>query len=99
MRNARENLKFLDDLAKAATGAIGQFGEVRHHLRTLVKERVDQALERMDLVSREEFDRVAAMAEKARLRQEQLEKRLSALEGRKSRKPAPAKKTGRKTKK
>jgi BMFP domain-containing protein YqiC len=84
MRNARQNLKFLDDLAKAATGALGSFSEIRTHIRALVKERVDQVLDQMDMVSRDEFDRVAAMAEKARLRQEALEDRLAALEGKKS---------------
>ena len=34
----------------------------------------------MDMVSREEFERVEAVAEKARERQQELEKRLSALE-------------------
>ena len=96
MRNARQNLKFLDDLARAATGALGSFSEVRHHLRALVKERVDAALDQMDVVSREEFDSVAAMAEKARLRQEELEKRLAALEGKKTtKKPAAKAKTAK----
>ncbi|TAL26971.1 MAG: accessory factor UbiK family protein [Alphaproteobacteria bacterium] len=80
MRSARDNLKFLDDLAKVATGAIGSFSEVRHQVRNLVKERVDQLMGQMDMVSREEFERVEAVAERARLRQEELEKRLTALE-------------------
>jgi BMFP domain-containing protein YqiC len=80
MRSARDNLKFLDDLAKVATGAIGSFSEIRHQVRNLVKERVDQLMGQMDMVSRAEFERVEAVAEKARLRQEELEKRLAALE-------------------
>jgi BMFP domain-containing protein YqiC len=80
MRSARDNLKFLDDLAKVATGAIGSFSEVRHQVRSLVKERVDHMMGQMDLVSREEFERVEAVAEKARTRQEELEKRIAALE-------------------
>lgn len=80
MRSTRDNLKFLDDLAKVATGAIGSFSEVRHQVRTLVKERVDHLMGQMDMVSREEFERVEAVAEKARERQQELEKRLSALE-------------------
>lgn len=80
MRSARDNLKFIDDLARVATGAFGSFGEIRHHLKALIKERVEQALAQMDLVSREEFDRVEAMAEKARTIQMDLEKRLAALE-------------------
>lgn len=80
MRSARDNLKFLDDLAKVATGAIGSLSEVRTQLRALVKERVDETMSRLDMVSRSEFERVEALAEKARARQEDLEKRLSALE-------------------
>jgi BMFP domain-containing protein YqiC len=80
MRSARDNLKFIDDLAKMATGALGSFSEIRHQVRTLVKERVDQLMGQMDLVTRDEFERVEAMAEKARTRQEELEKRLAALE-------------------
>jgi BMFP domain-containing protein YqiC len=87
MRSARDNLKFLDDLAKVATGAIGSLGEVRTQLRALVKERVDETLSRLDMVSRTEFERVEALAEKARARQEDLEKRLAALEKQLKRKP------------
>lgn len=80
MRSTRDNLKFLDDLAKMATGAIGSFSEIRTQVRSLVKERVDQLMGQMDMVTREEFERVEAVAEKARDRQEELEKRLAALE-------------------
>lgn len=87
MRSTRDNLKFLDDLAKVATGAIGSLSEVRTQLRALVKERVDETMSRLDMVSRSEFERVEALAEKARARQEDLEKRLSALEKQLKRKP------------
>jgi BMFP domain-containing protein YqiC len=80
MRSARENLKFLDDLAKAATGAIGSFAEMRAQVKHLVKESVDRVVSELDMVSRAEFERVEGMARKARERQEQLEKRLAALE-------------------
>jgi BMFP domain-containing protein YqiC len=80
MRSARDNLNFLNDIAKMATGAMGSLTEVKQHVKTLVKERVDQALEDMDVVSRREFDKVEAMAKRARERQEDLEKRLTDLE-------------------
>ncbi len=80
MRSTRDNLKFLDDLAKVATGALGSFSDIRHQVRTLVKERVDLLVGQMDMVSRAEFERVEAVAEKARERQLELEKRLAALE-------------------
>lgn len=80
MRSARENLKFMEDMARMATGAMGSFSEIRSQIKGLVKERLDDAMTRMDLVSRAEFERVEAVAVKARERQEQLEKRLAALE-------------------
>lgn len=89
MRSARDNLKLFDDLAKMATGALGSFGDVREQVRKLVKERVDQALSKMDLVTRDEFERVEAMAERARERQEDLEDRLKALEKSLKTKAAP----------
>jgi BMFP domain-containing protein YqiC len=80
MRTARENMKFFEDMARMATGALGSFAEIREQVKKLVKERVDHLMNEMDMVTRAEFERVEAMAQKARERQEQLEKRLSALE-------------------
>ncbi|MDE1152774.1 MAG: accessory factor UbiK family protein [Micavibrio sp.] len=92
MRSARENLKFFDDIAKMATGAFGSLGEIRQLIRKQVQEGVDQILSKMDLVTRDEFERVEGMAEKARLHQQALEKRLAALE--KSTKGPAAKSAG-----
>ena len=89
MRSARDNLKLFDDLAKMATGALGSFGDVREQVRKLVKERVDLALSKMELVTRDEFERVEALAERARERQEDLEDRLKALEKSLKTKAAP----------
>ncbi len=60
----------------AATTVLG----MRQELETLLKQRVERALARMDLVTREEFDAVRDMAVKARMEQDRLEKRLRALE-------------------
>jgi BMFP domain-containing protein YqiC len=76
MRSARDNLKFMDDLAKMAGGAAQSLGGMRAHIKTLVS----SFLSEMDLVTREEFERVEALAQKARERQVELEKRLAALE-------------------
>lgn len=80
MRSAKANLKFLDDLAKVATGAMGSFGDIRKQIKKMVKEGVDQIMGEMDMVTRAEFERVEAMAQKARERQMELEKRLTVLE-------------------
>ena len=80
MRSKNPNLQFMNDMAKVMAGAIGSFSEVRHQVRSMVKEGLDQFMDEMDMVSRADFDRVSALAEKARERQIELEKRVAALE-------------------
>ena len=74
--------RLFDDLARVATGALGALGGVREELETRFREQVEHILARMNLVRREEFDAVQAMAAKARLAQEALEKRVAMLEAR-----------------
>lgn len=74
--------RLLDDLARVATGALGAFSGMRDEVETRLKEQFERVLGRMNLVTREEFDAVKAMAAKARAAQEALEKRLAALEAR-----------------
>lgn len=106
MRSARErlnkhvnldNLKLIDDIAKMATGALGSFSEVRHQVKAMVRQRVDQIITEMDMVTRAEFDRVEAIATRARARQEELEQRLAKLEGKRGTAAKP-KKTAKATK-
>ena len=107
MRSAREklnkhinldNLKLIDDIAKMATGALGSFSEVRHQVKTMVRQRVDQIIAEMDMVTRDEFERVEALAARARDRQEELEQRIAELEA-KLGTAAPKKTKAAKTKK
>ncbi|HXQ49563.1 MAG TPA: accessory factor UbiK family protein [Stellaceae bacterium] len=74
--------RLFDDLARVASGALGTLAGMRAELETRIHEQVERVLDRMNLVRREEFDAVQAMAAKARLAQEQLEARLEALEAR-----------------
>ncbi len=74
--------RLLDDLARVASGALGAVTGVRNELETRLKEQVERILGHMNLVRREEFDAVRAMAAKARTEQEALEARLVALEAR-----------------
>lgn len=92
MRSQKSNPRFFAEMAKMATGAFGSFDDLRHQVKTLVRERIEQVMDELDLVSRSEFDRVEAMAQKARERQEELEKRLTALE-----KQAPVRKQEKKS--
>jgi BMFP domain-containing protein YqiC len=72
----------LDDLARVATGALGALTGMRAEVESRVRDQLERVLSRMDLVTREEFDAVRAMAAKARLEQEALTQRLQALESR-----------------
>jgi BMFP domain-containing protein YqiC len=74
--------RLFDDLARVASGALGTLNGVRSEIETRIAEQVDRMLARMNLVRREEFDAVQAMAAKARLAQEGLEARVAALEAR-----------------
>src|SRR5579864_9750916 len=86
--------RFLDDLARVATGAMGAVSGMRGEVETRLKEQFERILGRMHLVRREEFDAVQAMAAKARATQEALEKRVAALEARLGIAPAAKPRTG-----
>lgn len=72
--------KLLDDLARVASGALGAFSTLREEAEAQMRQQFERILSRMDMVSREEFDAVKAMAVKAREEQEILAARLAALE-------------------
>ena len=72
--------RFLDDLARVANGAAGALSGVREEVEALVRQRAERFLADMDLVTRDEFEAVKAVAAKARREQEALEARVAALE-------------------
>ena len=72
--------RLLDDLARVASGALGALTGVRDEVETRMREQFERVLGRMNLVRREEFDAVQAMAANARAGQEALEARVAALE-------------------
>ena len=72
--------KFFDDLAKMATGAAGGFMEMKREVESMVTASVEKMLQKMNLVTKEEFDTVMGMLAKSREEQEPLKKRIEALE-------------------
>jgi len=72
--------KLLDDLARVASGAFGALSGVRSEAEARLKHQFERILGEMDVVPREEFEAVKAMAARARQEQEALEKRVAALE-------------------
>ena len=74
--------RFFDDIARIAAGAAGAVTGVRDEIQSRIRDQLERALAGMDLVTREEFEAVKAMAAKARSEQEDLQRRLAALEDR-----------------
>ena len=72
--------KLLDDLARAASGAVGVAAGMRGEVEARLKSQFERIIRDMDLVTREEYEVVAAMAVKAREEQEALTDRVAALE-------------------
>ncbi len=72
--------RLLDDLARVATSALGVAAGMREELEARLRDQFERILSGMDLVTREEFDAVKAMAAKARAEQEDVAARLAALE-------------------
>ena len=78
------NNKFFDDMSKVMTSAMGVAQGAKEEVETTMKSWIDRWLADRDLVTREEFDAVKAMAQKAREENISLSKRLDALEKKKS---------------
>ena len=74
--------RFFDDLARVASGAFGAIAGLRTEVETLVRQRFERLLADLDLVKREEFEVVRAMAARARTEQEDLAIRVADLEAR-----------------
>ena len=74
------NNRILDDLAKVANGAVSTLVGVKSEIEASVRQQIERLLSEMDLVPREEFDAIKAVAVAARTEQEKQEKRIAALE-------------------
>jgi BMFP domain-containing protein YqiC len=72
--------KFFDDLAGVAGGAISVLAGLREEVAAMTRARVEEALRRLDLVKREEFEAMSELASRAKAQAEALELRVAALE-------------------
>ncbi|MFD1332375.1 accessory factor UbiK family protein [Methylopila musalis] len=72
--------RVFDEIGRLMTDAAGAASGVRREVETIVRAQANRILSELDLVRRDEFEAVRAMAEKARLENERLEARLAALE-------------------
>ena len=75
--------KVLDDISQLMTNAMGVAQGAKDEAETAMKSMLDRWLADRDFVTREEFDAVRAMAQKAREENEALKAHLDALEAKK----------------
>jgi BMFP domain-containing protein YqiC len=71
--------KIFDDISQLMTNAMGVAQGAKDEAETAMKSMMDRWLADRDFVTREEFDAVRAMAQKAREENEALKTRLNAL--------------------
>ncbi|MGA1179556.1 MAG: accessory factor UbiK family protein [Marivivens sp.] len=75
--------KIMDDLSQLMTNAMGVAQGARDEAGNAMKSLLDRWLAERDFVTREEFDAVRAMAQKAREENSALLARIEALEAKK----------------
>jgi BMFP domain-containing protein YqiC len=74
------NNRMFDEFAKLMTGAAGAAQGFKKEAESLVKGQAERFLSDMNVVTREEFEAVKAMAQKAREENDALSARIAALE-------------------
>ena len=72
--------RIFDDFARLAGGALNALTGLKTEMEALVRQQFESFLGGMNLVTREEFEAVQALAAKARDEQEALAQRLARLE-------------------
>ncbi|HAH64299.1 MAG TPA: hypothetical protein DCL72_02195 [Rhizobiales bacterium] len=72
--------RFFDEIGKLITDAAGAADGVRKELEGIVRAQAERVLRDLDVVQREEFEAVKAMAQKAREENDRLKERIAKLE-------------------
>ena len=72
--------RFFDEIGKLLTDAAGAADGVRKEVEGVVRTQAERVLSDLDVVQREEFEVVKAMAQRAREENELLKERIAALE-------------------
>lgn len=86
----QSNNKILDEFARLMTDAAGMAQGARREIETLMRAQGERFLSEMDVVKREEFEVVKAMATKAREENDALSERIARLEAQLAAKSADA---------
>lgn len=82
----------LNDMAKVASGAVSAVTGLKGDAEGMLHRQVERVLANLELVTRDEFEAVKALAVNARAEQEKLEIRVKKLEAQLKTKKTPAKK-------
>ncbi|MDG0985801.1 MAG: accessory factor UbiK family protein [Planktomarina sp.] len=85
--------KFMDDMSQIMTNAMGIAQGAKDEAENAMKSFMDRWLADRNFVTREEFDAVRAMAQKARAQNDELSARLEALEAAAAKKAPKSKAT------
>lgn len=72
--------RFFDELARMMTDATGAAQGLRKEVDSVIRSQAEKVLNDLDVVQREEFDAMKAMAQKAREENMRLETRIAELE-------------------
>ena len=72
--------KLLDDISQLVTSAMGVAQGAKDEAETAIRSLIDRWIVDQNFVTREEFDAVRAMAQKAREENDELKARLDELE-------------------
>jgi BMFP domain-containing protein YqiC len=72
--------RFFDEIGKLIADAAGAADGVRKEVEGVVRSQAERVLRDLDVVQREEFEAVKAMAQKAREENDQLKARIAELE-------------------
>lgn len=72
--------RLFDDIARVANGAVSTLNGMKSEIETLIRQRVERIMADADMVPRDEFEAVKAMAAEARRQNDALEQRIAALE-------------------
>ena len=80
--------RFFDEIGRLMNDAAGAAQGVKREVDTVVRNQAEKILRDLDIVKREEFEAVKAMAQIAREENEALKARITALEARLGAAPA-----------
>jgi BMFP domain-containing protein YqiC len=75
----QKDSRLFEDFAKMASGAAGSLMDMRREIEAAIADRLERFMARERFVTRDEFEVVKAMAEKARAENEALRAALDAL--------------------